>query len=254
MSPEEAISLLKRTQEALKLEGNLRLYKICSNSCQTLSAFNKIYLAKDLRDLDFDHSNLPLQRSLGVCWDLHTDSFTFRVNIDEKPYTRRGVLPVVNGLYDPLGFATPVTIGGKLLFRQAMVEPVEWDQPLPDDFHSNFISWRETVTYLEGVNIPRTYCFPTSTKGSPIDLFVFSDASEKAIAVVAYLRTVDEDGRSNLGFVMGKTKVAPKRNHTIPSLELHVYAAVMDEEVFETVLGELEFELDRVTLFTDRLQ
>ena len=51
---------------------------------------------------------------------------------------------------------------------------------------------------------------------------------------------------------MGKTKVAPKHNHTIPSLELHEYAAVMDEEVFETVKGELEFELDRVTFFTDK--
>ena len=69
---------------------------------------------------------------------------------------------------------------------------------------------------------------------------------------MTYLRTVNEDGRSNLGFVMGKTKVAPKHNHTIPSLELHEYAAVMDEEVFETVKGELEFELDRVTFFTDK--
>ena len=205
-SPEEAISLLKRTQEALKSGGNLRLHKICSNSGKVLLAFKKDELAKDLRDLDFDHSNLPLQRSLDVCWDLHTDSFTFRVNVDEKPYTRRGVLSVVNGLYDPLGFATPVTIGGKLLLREAMVEPVEWDQPLPDNFHSKFISWRETLTSLEGVNIPRTYCSLTSTKGSSTDLFVLSDASEKAIAAVAYLRTVDEDGRSNLEFVMERPR------------------------------------------------
>lgn len=47
-----------------------------------------------------------------MCWDLRIDSFTFRVHVEEKPYTRRGVLSVVNGLYDPLGFATPVTIGG----------------------------------------------------------------------------------------------------------------------------------------------
>lgn len=118
-----------------------------------------------------------------MCWDLRIDSFTFRVHVEEKPYTRRGVLSVVNGLYDPLGFATLVTIGGILL------EPVEWDQPLPDDIRSKFDSWKETLSALGGVNIPRTYN-SLSGKGCPKDLYVFTDASEKAIAAVAYLRTL----------------------------------------------------------------
>ena len=142
----------------------MRLHKICSNSGKVLS---------DLRDLYFDHSNLPLQRSLGVCWDLHTDSFTFRVNVDEKPYTRRGVLSVVNGLYDPLGFATPVTIGGKLLLREAMVEPVEWDQPLPDNFHSKFISWRETLKSLK-VSIFLVPTVPQPRQRGPLQTCLYS--------------------------------------------------------------------------------
>jgi hypothetical protein len=35
-----------------------------------------------------------------------------------------------------------------------------------------------------------------------------TDASEKAIAAVAYLRTLDKDGNPDLGFVLGKAKVA----------------------------------------------
>ena len=38
---------------------------------------------------------------------------------------------------------------------------------------------------------------------------VYADASEKAIAAVAYLRTLDKDGNPDLGFVLGKAKVAP---------------------------------------------
>lgn len=243
-SPKEAISLLKRTLEALRTEGNLWLHKICSNSSEVLSAFNKEDLAKDLRDLNFSHDDLPLQRSLRVCWDLRIDSFTFRVHVEEEPYTRRGVLSVVNGLYDPLGFATPVTIGGKLLLREAMVEPVEWDQPLPDDIRSKFDSWKETLSAMGGVNIPRTYK-SLSGKGCPKDLYVFTDASEKAIAAVAYLRTLHEDGNSQLGFVMGKA--APKHGQTIPRLEL--CAAVLGVEIYETILDE--FELRKVTFFTD---
>jgi hypothetical protein len=49
---------------------------------------------------------------------------------------------------------------------------------------------------------------------------VYAGASEKAIAAVAYLRTLDKDGNPDLGFVLGKAKVAPTNGHTIPRLEL----------------------------------
>jgi hypothetical protein len=39
-------------------------------------------------------------------------------------------------------------------------------------------------------------------------LHVYAGASEKAIAAVAYLRTLDKDGNPDLGFVLGKAKVA----------------------------------------------
>lgn len=38
------------------------------------------------------------------------DCFSFTVPELDKPYTRRGVLLVLNSLYDPLGFVAPVTI------------------------------------------------------------------------------------------------------------------------------------------------
>lgn len=48
------------------------------------------------------------------------------------------------------------------------------------------------------------------------ELHVFSDASEKAIAAVTYLRTTDIEGQVKLGFVLCKAKVAPISGHTIP--------------------------------------
>ena len=44
----------------------------------------------------------------------------------------------------------------------------------------------------------------------------FCDASEKAIAAVVYLQGTLPDGRRNLGFVLGKAKVAPLHGHSIP--------------------------------------
>ncbi|KAK3751397.1 hypothetical protein QZH41_012002, partial [Actinostola sp. cb2023] len=88
--------------------------KIASNRQEVMEAFPSEDQASDLCDLDLHVSKdaVPVQRSLGVSWDLKTDDFTFKVSteVEEKPFTRRGVLSVVNSLYDPLGLVAPVVI------------------------------------------------------------------------------------------------------------------------------------------------
>lgn len=112
-------------------ESNLRLHKVASNSNQVMEAFPAEDRAKDLKDLDLAVDPLPLQRSLGLSWNLKTDSFTYLVSCEEKPFTRRGVLSTVNSLYDPLGFVAPITMQGKALVRDLSSEQSEWDAPLP---------------------------------------------------------------------------------------------------------------------------
>ena len=107
----EAIDLLSRTQ-AMLAACNLRLHKIVSNDSNVTQAFPREDRASDLRDLDFSQDTIPMQRTLGVLWDVSNDAFTFRVSLGEKPLTRRGVLSVINSLYDPLGFAAPVVVKG----------------------------------------------------------------------------------------------------------------------------------------------
>ena len=73
-----------------------------------------------MRDLELrlDSFSLPAQRSLGVFWDLETDAFTVKVSLPEKPFTRRGVLSIVNSVYDPLGSAVPVMLDGRKKLQQ----------------------------------------------------------------------------------------------------------------------------------------
>lgn len=111
---EEVVTLVRNTQAALA-SANLRLHKVVSNSVSVMEAFPTEDLAKDIRSLDLRQDNLPAQRSLGVFWDLETDAFTYKVSIPDKPLTRRGVLSVVNSVYDPLGLAAPVLLHGRLL-------------------------------------------------------------------------------------------------------------------------------------------
>lgn len=94
---EAVVDLLKRTQDVLS-DSNLRLHKIDSNKREVMEAFPSQDHANDFKDLDFGSDALPMQRSLGLNWDLKSDTFTFKVSDEEKPFTRRGVLSTVNSM------------------------------------------------------------------------------------------------------------------------------------------------------------
>ena len=64
-----------------------------------------------------------------------------------------------------------------------------------------------------------------------------------------YLRTVDKQDNENLGFVLGKAKVAPTSGHTIPRLEL--CAAVLAVEIAQFAADNLDLKIDIIKYYTD---
>ena len=147
-SEEEAIHLIQETQNAMKLHGNLRLHKFASNSKKVMEAFDSEDLAKDLVNLDFDKDVLT-QRSLGLLWDLKTDTFRFSISKENRPVTRRGILFTVNSLYDPLGFISPVTICGKIILRKIVASSLDWDDQLPEHLVREWETWKSGLSHLE---------------------------------------------------------------------------------------------------------
>ena len=137
----EAIYLVTATR-AMLATANLKLHKVISNSVEVMEAFPAKDRGKGVRDLDLRHDSLPAQRSPGVYWNLEEDTFTFKVCLPEKPFMRRGVLSIINSIYDPLGLAVPVLLEGKLLLQQLVVlgkksnkeTPLAWDDPLPSTY------------------------------------------------------------------------------------------------------------------------
>ncbi|XP_036003032.1 uncharacterized protein LOC118566091 isoform X2 [Fundulus heteroclitus] len=243
-----AISLLKRTQDVLS-KSNLRLHKIAANNNEVMDAFPSSDHASDLKDLDLDADELPLQRSLGLDWNLKTDCFLFNVSSAAKPYTRRGVLSTINSLYDPLGFVAPVTVQGKAILRELTAENGDWDAPLPSAMEDAWTSWRASLSELAELPIPRRYTEASPSAAVRRELCVFCDASVKAIGAVCYLKVTDSNGNNQVGFVMGKAKLAPRPEHTVPRLEL--CAAVLAVELADLVSAELDLQLDDVTYYSD---
>ncbi|XP_071991443.1 uncharacterized protein [Engystomops pustulosus] len=245
---ESAISLLSRTQKMLA-SSNLRLHKIASNSQKLLEAFPTQDHANDLKDLDLGTDFLPMQRSLGLLWDLKFDTFTFQISGEEKPFTRRGVLSTISSLYDPLGFVAPILIQGKAILRDLTRETSDWDDPLPIEKSELWLKWKSSLKFLATLHVARPYA-PVPSKDVKVQkLCVFSDASVKAIAAVAYLKTVDNLGKCRIGFVMGKAKLAPLPELTIPRLEL--CAAVLAVELAELIATEMNIKIEDVEFYTD---
>ncbi|XP_053577874.1 uncharacterized protein LOC128667035 [Bombina bombina] len=244
----EAVSLLQRAKDMLA-GSNLKLHGVASNKGPVMEAFPADDRAKDLKDLVLGVDPLPLQRSLGVSWNLQTDSFTFQVSKEVKPFTRRGILATVNSLYDPLGFASPITMQGKSLVRELSKDQCDWDSPLLPDREAQWRAWTEGLIHLEDLSIPRPYVPVSLSSTVRKEVCVFSDASTVVIAAVAYLRVIDSSGQCHVGFIMGKSKLAPRPAHTVPSLEL--CAAVLSVELAELITEEMDIELYAVKYYTD---
>lgn len=245
----DAIKILQTSQEMLA-ESNIRLHKIASNSSSVMQAFPTEDWAKGVKDFDFGGESPPLQRSLGLGWNLVTDSFTFCVSSEEKPLTKRGILSTVNSLFDPLGFVAPVTVGGRNIMRELSVEQYDWDAPLPTAKQEQWKLWRDSMKELEQLEIPRPYVSVSlATQTQYRQLCVFSDASDIAIAAVAYLKTVSMTGECHVGFVMGKSKLTPRPAHTVPRLEL--CAAVLAVEMADFIKREMDIDIHSVQFYTD---
>ncbi|XP_066029903.1 uncharacterized protein [Pocillopora verrucosa] len=73
---------------------------------------------------------------LGVPWDKEKDEIQVSFPISTAEPTKRGILGKVAKIYDPLGLASPVTLSGKMLYRDACDTKIAWDRPLPSDLQA----------------------------------------------------------------------------------------------------------------------
>ena len=144
----EALDLVCNTTALAK--ANLLLHKIVSNSVDVMEAFPTQDRTKDIKELDLRKDSLQAQGSLGVCWVIERDTFTFCVTPPDKPFTQRGVLLIINSIYDPLGLAVRVLLEGRLPKRLAAMGKkgnagnlLRWDEPLPDALQQQRKRWQD---------------------------------------------------------------------------------------------------------------
>ena len=78
---------------------------------------------------------------LGLKWDKLRDTISVAVPTEKADNTKRGILAKIARIYDPLGVASPLTLCGKLFYRDACNLIVGWDEQLPPDLAKRWTKW-----------------------------------------------------------------------------------------------------------------
>lgn len=152
---------------------------------------------------------------LGLKWNKSTDEIAVTIPEEVAQPTKRGILGKVARIYDPLGLIAPITLQGKLLYRNACEEKSAWDAPLSVPLEQLWQKWERSLPHE--VSCPRAL---TSAQESieKIELHAFGDASAKGVAAAVYA-VVKQPSTLNQGLVAAKARLA-KQGLTIPRREL----------------------------------
>ena len=94
---EKAVTLVGQLQELLQ-RGGFKLTKWICNSLPVLEMIPQSDRAKEVKDLDLGSGVLPVERALGVRWDLESDELVFKIQVKDKLTTRRGLLSIVSSI------------------------------------------------------------------------------------------------------------------------------------------------------------
>ncbi|XP_055842512.1 uncharacterized protein LOC129909456 [Episyrphus balteatus] len=252
---EEAIALAKDVIYIHKQAG-FEIRNFISNSANVLNALQS-NVTKSFKTFSENAQN-DFEKLLGMWWSPGADVFayTFKSNKlrsdimnGEQVPTKREVLRALMCIFDPLGLIANFTIHLKIILQEIWRSAVDWDEPIKERQFQKWKSWLKLIPNIKNISIDRKYLTNLQFgEGSRVELHIFVDAGEEAMAAVAYMRVSTED-EVECSLISAKTKVAPIKTLSIPRLELE--AALMGVRLSKFIQSSHTIKFDSVTFWTD---
>ncbi|XP_056001985.1 uncharacterized protein LOC125664373 [Ostrea edulis] len=245
---DDAVSLVKDLQKLL-MKGGFHIAKWISNNRDVMMSIPVSERAKEVKDLDLDHDTLPMERALGVQWCVESDAFCFKIEVKEQPLTRKGILSMISSVFDPLGFLAPFVLRAKKILQNFSKLQLGWDDEIPENLAIQWNNWFSDLQKLSNFTIER--CIKPVGFGTlcSVQLHHFADASEIGYGTVSYLRLENTNKEIHCSFIMGRSRVTPLKQTTIPRLELT--AATVAVRTDKMLKAELDIPIDESMFWTD---
>ena len=241
-SKEVAIKLVKNVIVMCQ-KGGFKLTKFISNSREVLTTIPEERHHQKIKDQDLNIGDLPVERALGVHWNIENDYLGFKINLKDKPLTRRGMLSTVCSVYDLLGIAAPFVLEGLKILQKLCQLKVDWDEKIPDNLKKEWVCWRNKLPKLENIKVNRCY------KPDNFSNVMKAEVHRVGYGQCSYLRLIDEFGTIHCSLLIGKSRVSPIKYVSIPRLELT--AATLSIKMSKLIKKELDIKDYEETYWTD---
>ena len=254
---DDLIKSVKTSEDAIRMRqqltrmlacGGFHLTKWNSNCRKVLDGVPLGEHSKELSNINIKDDALPVERTLGMEWDIEKDSFRFKINVKEKQATRRGMLSIISSVFDPLRFVAPFILPAKVLL-QTSCHKLGWDDEISGECLRRWKNWLMDLPTLESVLVKR--CVKPQDFGESVrhEIHHFCDASETGYGTVSYLRSINKNGKINCAFLFAKSRLVPMKRITI--LRLKLTAATLAVKIDGTLRRELEIPIDNSLFWTD---
>ena len=249
LSSEEALINLSFSLIKALSSCGFQLTKWVSNSDTILKALPTSELSPKI--INLDRSSQPIERALGLMWDLVDDTFVFKPILKTYTKTKRGILSLVATIFDPLGILTPCMLEAKLIIQELWKKGIDWDEDLPNYLNIRWMKWFDQLVDINKVKLPRWIGFH-EYENYKTELIIFCDASKLAYGAVSYIKLTNLDTQHiDCSFLLAKSRLAPlkEKSLTIPRLELQ--AAVLAVRLKDTLINQLDINIDEYFIYSD---
>ena len=238
---EEGLEFYFESKKCLK-EGGFELRKWNSNNKELM---DKIYVEENENSYEQGKNCLGVRKVLGINWDIERDLFVFDFDeivqlAKDLKFTKRNLLKINATLFDPLGLISPITLQGKLLFKLLCIDKSNWNDKLNDIIKQTFLKVLNDLKNIKQISMSKRSIYGAFKEQiCNIQLHCFCDSSLQAYSKVIYIRVVTNlDIKVNS--ICSKTKVSPRKEVTIPQLEL--MSCVLLTKLLQSVLKELSLK------------
>ncbi|XP_067026399.1 uncharacterized protein [Acropora muricata] len=151
----DAIELIQAVK-GMCAKGGFNLTKFVSNSREVMMSVPPEEKAKEIKGLDLSIDKLTIEGALGVHWCIESDAFKFRIELKDRPCTRRGILATISTIFDPLGLIAPVVLVGKQILQE-ICHGKDWDEPIDGEVLAKWERWRSQLPLLKQLDIARNF-------------------------------------------------------------------------------------------------
>ncbi|VDI41613.1 Hypothetical predicted protein [Mytilus galloprovincialis] len=142
-----------------------------------------------------------------------------------------------------------VTLRAKAIVQNLCRLKLGWDEQIPQHYCDEWKNWLTSLPCIESLSVNRCFRPKEFQHIKNAQLHLFSDGSELGYGACAYLRLVDGNDKITCSLIIGKARLAPIKQMSIPRLELS--GAVTACRLYQILNDELEIKIDNVTFWTD---